>query len=359
MAPRIHVFDFLKEPPKLTPVCVLFGGESFLQRLALQQIRRKLHSGQEGDDSESFYSEFDGALAEWRDVDDELSTVSLFGGQQQRLAVVADADPFIKAYRPQLEAYVQKPSRVGVLVLQCNQWVKTTLLAKAVEKQGLAVHCGPPEIARGKSKSVDLRRIQSWLIDRGKQPHKIKLDRQAAELLIDLRGLHFGLLDQELAKLALYDTEGGKVTAELVQDVVGGWKSKSIWDLIDLAADGDAAEAIRQLDGLLRGGENALGIFGQLAWGIRRFAAAAHYYEHAEKSGKRIRVRDALLQAGFRQWPQGALERAERQLKRITRRRAVQLYQWLMDLDRALKGSHSTPERARDALEHFFFRLTL
>ncbi|MFQ5468106.1 MAG: metal ABC transporter solute-binding protein, Zn/Mn family, partial [Kiloniellaceae bacterium] len=46
-------------------------------------------------------------------------------------------------------------------------------------------------------------------------------------------------LDQELAKLALFAGRGGKITTEMVRDVTGGWRTKTIWELVDAAAEGD------------------------------------------------------------------------------------------------------------------------
>lgn len=349
----MHVFDFLeKHGAKTPPVLALYGGEAFLKRLALLRIRESL--GVE----ELLEHSVEGASAEWRDMRDELSTVSLFGGGKPRLVVVDDADKFVTAHRSQLESYAAAPKRTGVLVLQVDQFLSTTKLFKAVDKLGGAIHCGTPEKKSGRRKVEDTKRVIDWLVAWADSQHHIKLPKKAASLLTELRGLDFGLLDQELAKLALFVEPGGKVEADLVQEVTGGWKSKTIWELLDAALDGNSAAALEQLDRLITAGEAPIALFGQLSWSLRRFAAATHIYERGLRQGSRLPVHQALSAAGFKDWPQGALGRAEGQLKRLGRRRGAKLYTWLLDLDLALKGSHSTPARARWALEQLVLRLS-
>ncbi len=353
----LHAFDYLKEgsPGESSSVCVAFGDEAFLKRLVHAQIRQSVL----GDADEDVpFATFEGQSAEWRDVFDELSTVSLFGGGRPRLVVVDQADEFVALHRGPLEDYVEKPRSSGVLVLDVGTWASNTRLYKAVDKHGVQIECRPPETARGKRKYLDEARVRTWLVERAKLQHDVSLTAQAAELLLELEGPELGLLDQDLAKLSLFAGAGGKVTPEMVRDQVGGWRTRTTWDLIDAAADGDAGEALLQLQRLLVAGEHPVALFGQIAWSLRRFASAARIFEQAEKDGQRIRIRDALEAAGFRKWPQEAMNNAERQLKQLGRERAGRLYRWLLDADLALKGSHSNPERARYVLEELFLRMS-
>ena len=94
-----------------------------------------------------------------------------------------------------------------------------------------------------------------------------------------------------------------------------------------------------------------------IAWSLRRFAAATRIYQESERAGRRISLRDALIEAGFAHWNRKGLERAESQLKQLGRERAGRLYEWLLETDLALKGSHSSPQRARFALERLVMRM--
>ncbi len=354
MSKTIHAFDFLEASDDLAvpPVCVAFGDEPFLKRLVLHRLRQIVL----GEDDVPFAT-FEGKTFEWRDVVDELSTVSLFG-EGARLVILESADEFVSQNRKTLEEYVAKPKPSGVLILDVDSWPSNTNLYKAVAKTGLLIDCRVPQInTGGRSTAADSKRICKWLAARCEDVHGVKLLSAAAQLLLELVGPEFGVLDQDMAKLAIYAGADKKITADLVRDVVGGWRTKTMWELADAAADGDAAEALKQLGRLLQSGEHPAALFGQLSWSLRRFTTATRVVQRAERQGRRIALNEALLQAGFRKWPPEALKRSESQLKQLGRQRAGQLCRWLLETDLALKGSHSTPDRARFVLEQLIVRL--
>jgi DNA polymerase-3 subunit delta len=224
-----------------------------------------------------------------------------------------------------------------------------------VDEKGLQVDCRLPSKTVGKRTEPDENRLLQWLSRRAKHEHQVELESAAARLLWELVGPELGLVDQELAKLALFTGNGGKVTVQLVQDVVGGWRAKSIWDTIEAAAGGDAAEALAQLDRALQSGEHPQALFGQIAWSLRRFTVATRIYQRAERQGARISLQQALSQAGFRPWP-ADLAKAEKQIIQLGRDRAGRMLRWLLETDMAMKGSHSRPDRARFLLEMLFLR---
>lgn len=352
----VHVFAYLAEPGKTpsAPVCVLFGDESFLSQLALQALRDHVL----GKGADVPYATLDGERCIWRDVDEELASQSLFGGGAKRFVVVEQADEFVSKFRGELEMYAAKPRASAVLTLLVSTWPANTRLYKIVQESGLTIECRAPEKSVGKNKVPDDAATTRWLASWSRQRHQAQLTLDAAALLLEAVGPQFGLLDQELARLALFAGLGGKITPELVREHAGGWRLQTTWELIDLIADGRAAEAIDLLDRLLRSGDHPLALFGPLTWSLRRFAVATRIYERAESHGARISLAAALEQAGFRNWPQGAMQRSEKQLKNLSRARAAKLFHWLLQVDLALKGSHSSEARARFALEQIIVRLS-
>lgn len=355
MSNTIHVFDFLSaSPPRpIPPLCVVFGDEPFLKRLALQSIRRQVLG--EGDTPAEL---FEGETAQWRDVHDALATVALFGGGGRRLAIIDEADGFVSRFRDKLEPYAERSQSRNALVLDVGTWASNTRLYKLADQRGLQLDCRVPQKASGgKTKVIDEPRLLDWLAAWAHAQHGVKLAPKAARLLLDLVGPEVGLLDQHLAKLALFVPPGGSVSPDLVHEVIGGWQTKTVWEMLDAACDGNAAEALLQFDRLLQGVDHPIALFGQLSWSLRRFAAATRWYQRAERQGKRPPLREALGQAGFRDWPKGSLQRAEEQLKQMGRDRAGQIYRWLLEADLALKGSHSSTTRARFVLERLILRL--
>jgi len=350
MADPLHAFDFLQQPaiePE-PPVIALVGGERFLKRQVMHHL-----FPQQSDDADC--TSVSGATSDWRTCSDCLSTGSLFSTGTRRV-LLTDADDFVTRNRDRLEQYVGAPFSTSVLLLDLASLPSNTKLYKAILKSGCIIMCRLPEIQRGRRKDVDTGRLTKWLESWAKSHHKIKLTREAARQLTDILGWELGLLDQELAKLALFVEVNGRIDVELVDRVVGGWRTQTTWQMLDAAAAGDAASAIEQLDHLLQAGEAPQALFGAVAWSFRRFAAATRIYEQMERSAGRASLSAALEQAGFRKWS-GELQKAEQQLKQISRPRASQLYQWLLETDLSLKGSHSAPSRARLALEKLIFRL--
>ena len=352
MGHTLHVFDFLKQPPVPAPVEVLFGDEPFLKQLAVRRIQQQVWP-----DDEPLVARFDGTSVAWRDVHDELSTVSLFNPSGLRMAVVQDADDFVQEHRARLETYVEGPEKRGVLVLDVTKWAANTRLYKLVDKLALQIECRAPQTDQGRQKVVDQAKLIEWLIAWAENQHSVHLAKNAAALLVEIIGPEFGLLDQEIAKLALYAGIHGKVTEKLVREIGGGWRAKTAWEVIEAAISGNAAEAFTQLDRLLQSGEVVPAIFGPVSWSLRRFAAATRIFQRAERRGRPIALPEAMEQAGFFKWPANAMQTAERQIKQMGRERTAQLHRWLLETDLALKGSHSSPELSRLALEHLIVRL--
>jgi len=336
---KLHAIDYLKEPDKYSPkpVCVAYGDDLFLRRQVMLRLRHAVLGDDEGDFS---LTSFEGPTAQFREVVGELMTLAMFGSR--RLVVVDEADEFVSRNREALEEYVAQPGRSGILLLDVKSWPGTTRLYKAVDAQGLAVDCGAPA-------GVKLTR---WLCDWAKQSHKSQLALNAADSLVELVGPELGLLDQELAKLALMAGNDRKITLEMIRRMVGGWRAKTAWAMLDLALDGNVTEALRQIDRLLASpGEAPIGVLAQISAALRRLAAATRLILQAEAAGRRTSVGAALQQAGVK----FALDKAEHQLRRLGRQRGSQLYRWLLAADLDLKGDSQMPPRL--ILERLIVRL--
>jgi DNA polymerase-3 subunit delta len=341
--PALHAFDYLEAADRtdVRPVCVAAGDEPFLKSLVLAELRCVVLAGEDGEFS---LTRFDGRTAEARSVFDELATVALFGGGR-RLIVVDDADDFVSEHRSALEDYVAHPRATGVLALVVQTWPSSTRLAKAVATSGLSIECKAPATPA----------LVKWFIGRAKRQHGAKLERDAADLLLEIAGDGLGLVDQELAKLA--SAAGPKpITVELVEQMVGGWRAKTTWDMLDAAAEGRTQQALVELDRLLLAGETPIGLLGQVGSTLRRFASATRFIEQAEAAGRPASLRQALEAAGAKPIP-FILGKNEKQLRRLGRQRAKKLFEWVLDADLALKGTSSQPARARIVLEQLIVRL--
>ncbi len=337
-----HAIDYLDTPETEgapAPVCVVFGGEAFLKRKVLARLRRAVLGSDEGEFS---LTALEGPAAQLSDVLEELSTVAMFGGGK-RLVLVEDADDFVTRYRAELEDYVAHPKRKGVLILEVTSWAANTRLYKAVAASGFAVECSSPPAAR----------LARWLVASAKQDHQAKLTLAVAEQLIEMVGPEMGLLDQELAKLTLSTGPQREITSEMVARLVGAWRAKTVFDMLDAALEGKTPQALLQLDRLILAGEHPVAILAAISTSLRRLAAATRLVLAGETTGRRVTPRSALEQAGVKGF---FLEKTERQLRRLGRHRGQHLYRWLVAADMGLKGDSSLPPRA--ILERLLVRIS-
>ncbi len=348
-----HVFDLLKKPPVAVEggVCAMFGADRFLKLLAVRALVKSV-----ADDDEFGATQFSGDTTTWVDVVDELSTRSLFGGDSPRVVVIDNADPFVKNHRDKIEDLLRPGPSGSLLVLVADSWAANTRLYKKLDKTALQVQCEAPVIKRGRGKTRDDKKTISWLVARATKEYGFALPAEGAGLMIELTDCEFGRMDQELAKLALY-ADGGQLTLETVRKVVGGWRTETMWSAIDAAVDGESGRALELLDQLLRSSEHPLALFGQLSWSLRRYAEAAEIVARQQRDGVRVDLNGAMKEAGFNAWG-GGLENAARGIRQLGRDRAFKLYDWLLEADLALKGTHSKDDRARLVLEKLFVRMS-
>lgn len=339
MAEALDALELLlrDKPLEVPGFCVVAGGDEFLKRRALAALRRAVLAP---DDEMVSLRVMAGKSAELRAIRDELATRSLLG-DSRRMVIVEEADEFVTRNRGDLEAEAGKPRRDGVLVLEVRTFPANTKLAKIVAERGLTVRCEPPAAAK----------LAKWLVAWCKAAHGAALDPTAAGDLIETIGPELGLLDAELAKLASA-AAGCKIASDDVRKLVGGWRTRTAWEMLDAAAAGRTAEAFAQLDRLLSAGEAPVALMGQIGFTLRRFADAARLVEDGDAGGRRISPGQALTETGVKAF---VLAKTEQQLRQIGRRRALALYDDLLEADLALKGGSTLPPRV--VLERLVARL--
>jgi len=348
----VSIHDYLRDAAKYPakPVCVVYGSDPFLRSTAVRSIRDHVLAAE---DAEFSYRLFEGDETTFKEVLGELQTVAMFGGDR-RVVRVDGADKFISSYQSELENYVAKPSNQAVLILQLNAFDARRILYKKVAETGLLIEI---KVEKKKNGQIDEKKEEkmrpSWVVQWSKDRHNTPCDLVAAEMIVQRIGLEYGLLDQELAKLALMATDKKGITVELVKRAVGSWRSRTAYDMLNLALEGNTVEAIRQLDALMLAGVRADDIVNPIAANLRKLAAATELILNAERQGSKLLVRTALDMVGVHSFYLGD---TEKQLIRLGRHRGAKLPQWLLQLALDLRGdSRSDP---RLILETFIVKLS-
>jgi DNA polymerase-3 subunit delta len=312
---------FLDRAPKgdPQPVYVLHGDEDFLKR----QVTAALHTRILGGDADAMgLSTYEGDKAEFSAIRGELETLPFLS--PRRLVIIEKADPFVTKHRAVLEKYVANPAATGVLVLDVTSWPATTKLAKALAGDA-TITCKAPSA----------QKLPDWCVQRA-AAHGKQLTAQAARMLVDLVGPEMGLLDQELAKLAIYVGDAKRINPDDVDKLVGHSRGENMWKIFDAIAAANPAEALTILDRLLDQGEEPLRILGAFSMQLRRLAQAHRMTQQGNP------LLPALEQAGV---PPFGIKSAEQQLRHLGPGRAERLYDWLLEADLGLKGSSQLPPR--------------
>jgi DNA polymerase-3 subunit delta len=350
-----HVFEFLDQgvPAEFPAVCVFFGSDSFLRHLAHVRLR-ELAEGAGGSDYEG---RFDGTTAEYRDVADELRSASLFG-EDRGLVVVDDADKFVSANRSSLERLLDSPG-AKTLVLQVQQWLKTTRLHAQLAKTGWIVDCSVPQRKSGAGTAVDRKALSRWFAARSAKAFGRAIPPAIIDYVIDLVGTDPGIIDQELTKLSTFVPEDQPIAKSHVDEIGCGWRLRTTWDVLDAVLDGRANVAIDQLHRLFQIGQEPLEFFGAFSWSLRRFAAAAQHSDWMARTSGRRDIPESLRAAGFRNdFGANRPAKAEAQLRQLGYERCIGLSHRLLELDLSLKSSHSGGRDGRRLLEEYIVELS-
>ena len=327
----MHATDYLKAPAKHAAggLVVLVGDQDALKRSVIDVVKAAVLGG--GADEDLSITRVAGKDADWRQVGDDLRTVSMFG--DGRLVIVDAADDFVSKFRPKLEDYADAPSTSATLVLDVAKWPKNTRVAKklaAAEKAGggLLIECS----------ALTGAKLTRYLTAAAKDRFAKALEPDAASLMIELAGDSLGLLEQELSKLASYAGDAAAITSEDVRAVVGGWKTETTWAMLDAVRDGQIGRALTLYGELHEAGEAPQKTLGGLTFSYRKLCRAVEL----SRLGKPLPA--ALKDAGvfYRD-----SDKYISYLKRVTRKRAELFLLELQQTDAGLKGGSPVDERTQ------------
>ncbi len=310
--------------PKRQPIYALSGDEDFLKRL----VRERIITLALGEADPAFaVSVYAGEKLDFSTVRNELDTVPFLA--PCRLVIIDNADPFVTEHRPILEKYASKPSNLGILILDVKTFPETTKLAKAI-----------PDAAKIACKSPPQYKLPAWCIEWAKTQHKKKLATDAAELLVELVGSAMGLLDQELAKLAVAVGARSAIAVADVEQFVSRSKSADVFRIMDAIGEGRPGAALSILEDLFAEGEDPMAILGPMTAQLRKLAAVGRLTAEGLPLGEAMNV------AKVPGWEKARIS-FEKQLRYLGRRRLERLTEWLTEINLGVKGGNALPERVQ------------
>ena len=305
---------------KLRPVYLLWGAETLLLDRALAEIEKQALLGAMVEFNCDRFRAREASAAEAAAAAQTLPMMA-----ERRLVVVKELEAWRAEEQEKLVPYLEAPSPSTCLVLVAEEVDARRKLAKAVSAVGALVEFKHPYPAQ----VPELLKEMAARHDKGLEP-------EALDLLIELKGNHLQMLEQELEKLALYVGDTKTITREQVAESVADTKLSVVFEFTDAVGERDTEKALRVFTRMMETGEAPLAVLGMVArhfrllWKIQalqqqRKSAA----EMAQETGlnRFILEKTYLTQAkNFRPGDLGRLSSA------------------LADLDYALKSSSSDRE---------------
>ncbi|MCL5282183.1 MAG: DNA polymerase III subunit delta [Planctomycetes bacterium] len=224
----------------------------------------------------------DGGEAAIAEVLDELKTTPFL--TDKRVVAIRGADGFVSKNREILEKYFEKPASTGVLVLTVSTWDARTRLSKMLPKVGAMIELTPPP--RWK--------LPDHLVQHAASKHKVRLNKDAAEMLVELIGEEPAQLYNEIEKLVLFTRGEAAIRADHVEALTGHQHIYGAFEVIDAMIGGHAGQAVSRLRNMFEEDKSAeYTAVGAFAFHLRRMFQAKTLLEkrtYPDAIAKQLRI---------------------------------------------------------------------
>lgn len=291
--------------PRATSVYLLWGEDDFLLREAAFEVLADLQP-----------REVDAGAWQGGELGD-LVTPSLFG--ERRALLVTDCRSLPDEAMNELAAYVSSPDPDAPLVLLARVGDRAkapAALVKLVQPVGTV-----------REVKVARKDLGTWVKGRAKAK-ELDLAPDATPALIETLGEDPAALEQALDQLASA-FPGERLTRETVAKQFRGLGDQHVWDLCDKAFARDLPGAMRSLQTLLQGRDDALMILGGIASRLRDLLRVRALPE-------RLPPAELAKRAGLRfDWQ---ARRYREQARRFSMEELVEIHTSIAEADRALKS---------------------
>jgi len=158
-----------------------------------------------------------------------------------------------------LAEYAAAPVDSSCVVLVATKLDGRRKLTTVARKTGILVTCDP----------LDDRALVQWVLAQAKVRGN-PMDREVAELLVQIAGPELAYVNDALERLALYAGEGNAITEDSVALCVARVRTADTWALVDAVAARDLGAALRMLVDVYDPRDHGLPLLGALAWSIRQ-----------------------------------------------------------------------------------------
>jgi DNA polymerase III subunit delta len=238
--------------------------------------------------------------------------------------------------RDELRAYLEKvPPTCELVLIETDEVDRRSSVYTYLKKAADADKAELREFTRREGE--DLLR---WLAARAKQL-RVRLDKTAAQRLVEYAGNDSRTLVNELAKLAAYVGDDAVITVEAVDLLVQDEQEQSLFAFIDEMAARRRGQALRSLRQLLDDGQAPTYLLFMLARQVRILLAVQ------ELAGQKMRPDAIAAQLGQKPF---VVRKALDQLRGFTAPELLRLHDLLLQYDHGTKTGRIEAEVTLDLL---------
>lgn len=266
MTPQEFLTRFSKE---VVPRVVAFiGEERFWYDEGLKLIEEKLFRGEDADFGRIMRSAHG---LNPNEILAELAAPPFFG--PSRMVVVTEIEKIHTSLEEALLKGLNRLAEGTWFILQGEKIDRRRALAKRLQDVGTIVDCV----------ALKPQQAQDWVIQEARR-QGLTIESSIARMLVERRGTHPGMLREELRKASLF-SDGGKVSREQWEDLIGASSETNIFGLLDSVALGRTLQALNYLNQLSRMGEPEMRILYMVGKQIRQLLWAVIVREHGGNVG--------------------------------------------------------------------------
>jgi DNA polymerase III subunit delta len=255
---RLQLQQSIKQG-RIEPLYLLLGAETYLRDAAARAIADEALSGTLLREFNEFkFSLLSTSVQEVVAAAEQFPMMS-----ERRFIAITDFGKLRESDEETLLRYVLKPSESSVVVFITADLDKRKKLTKALLDRCAVVEFPPVQDAEAKAWARDhLKRL------------KVLADRQVLGEIVRLVGTDIQTLTTELDKLATASLDTGRITADMVDDLIGRSRELSNWELGDHLIARNRKRALETLHRLLEDGAEPVMLIGMIAGNYRRLALA-------------------------------------------------------------------------------------
>ncbi len=253
---------------RISPTYLLIGCESYLRDTAVKSISDAALSGTLlREFNESTFSLIGGGAPDAIAAADQMPMMST-----RRVVVIKDFAKLRESDEDTLIRYLGNPSPSTVVIFNTEDLDKRKKLTKVLLDNCLVVDF--PALKDGEAKA--------WIKTRLKEL-KVTCDDNALSDIVTLVGTDVQTLLSEVDKLASAALKTGRITLEMVDELIGRSRELSNFELGDHLMARNRKRALETLHRLLGGGAQPVMLVGAIAGNYHRLALAKEYLTHGSR----------------------------------------------------------------------------